>query len=206
MELVEARFSDIPTAVDCLVQAFAHDELVQYFFPGEPDSRMAGTREFFTILMTVRVELGMPAIILKDDGMIVGAVMGYDTNRPEWSKAQSDRWDAFTGSRGGLSERLDTYTQVAKRFEPREPHFYLGVLGVHPDRQGMGAGRILVDAYCRHSDADPSSTGTYLETVGEKNVRFYKRCGFDVAGSAMMDDGVMLHCLFRRKQEAASIS
>lgn len=204
MDLVSAKLKDVPGAVDCLVPAFANDPLLLHFFPGEPGGRAAAAREFFTMLMVARVALNMPVIVLNDGETATGAVMGYDTSRPTWPKEQLARLDALLREWSGLSERFDAYDDLSKQFAPQEPHHYLGVLGVHPNRQGVGAGRTLITAYCRLSEMDPVSSGTYLETASAENVAFYKRCGFDVAGSAAISTDVMLYCLFRPKQAATS--
>jgi ribosomal protein S18 acetylase RimI-like enzyme len=204
MDLVSAKLEDLAGAVDCLVPAFANDPLVLHFFPGEPGRRTGAAREFFTTLMVARVALNMPVIVLNDGEATIGAVMGYDTSRPTWPKAQMVKLDGLLRDWSGLSDRFDAYENLSKQFAPQEPHYYLGVLGVHPNRQGVGAGRTLITAYCRASDMDPVSSGTYLETASAENVAFYKRCGFDVTGSAAINTDVMLYCLFRPKQAAIS--
>jgi GNAT superfamily N-acetyltransferase len=82
-------------------------------------------------------------------------------------------------------------------YEPRQAHYYLGVLGVHPVKQGTGAGRMLIDAYCKLSDQDPLSSGTFLETAEEGNLVFYQHCRFELVGNASLDKDVVLYCLFR---------
>ncbi len=204
MELVSAKHKDVPGAVDCLVPAFANDPLMLHFFPGELGRRAAAARDFFTMLMVARVALHMPVIVLNDGEETFGAVMGYDTSRPAWPKEQLARLDALLRDWSGLSERFDAYDNLSRQFAPRKPHYYLGVLGVHPNRQGVGAGGNLITAFCRLSEMDPISSGTYLETASAENVAYYKRCGFDVAGSAAINTDVVLYCLFRPKRAAMS--
>jgi ribosomal protein S18 acetylase RimI-like enzyme len=68
--------------------------------------------------------------------------------------------------------------RVLERAQPREPHWYLSLLGVDPPRQGRGVGRRLLEAWL--SSIDPDGLPSYLETDRESNVAFYARAGFEV--------------------------
>jgi ribosomal protein S18 acetylase RimI-like enzyme len=60
--------------------------------------------------------------------------------------------------------------------DPHDPHVHLGPIGVSPDVQGRGVGRLLMEHYCGAIDLT-AETG-YLETDRSANVRFYERFGF----------------------------
>lgn len=64
------------------------------------------------------------------------------------------------------------------------PHWYLMVLGTRPDQQAKGLGSELLDLAT--SEADLSRAPCYLETVTERNVAFYSKRGFEVAGRAQL--------------------
>jgi GNAT superfamily N-acetyltransferase len=60
---------------------------------------------------------------------------------------------------------------------PRDPgHWYLAVLGTHPDHQGRGVGAALVEAVTERCDQE--GLPSYLESSKEANVAFYARLGF----------------------------
>lgn len=61
---------------------------------------------------------------------------------------------------------------------PHEPHWYLSVLGVDPDRQGQGFGTALMQPILEVCDRD--GVPAYLESSKEKNVPLYERNGFRV--------------------------
>jgi ribosomal protein S18 acetylase RimI-like enzyme len=67
---------------------------------------------------------------------------------------------------------------------PREPHWYLGTVGVDPAAQGRGAGRALLAAFLRGADAD--RLPAYLETDRAGNLPFYERAGFVVVGETQV--------------------
>ncbi len=61
---------------------------------------------------------------------------------------------------------------------PKEPHYYLELLGVDPPWQGLGFGSRLMQQLTAWADAD--GVGCYLETAKPRNVPFYQRCGFQI--------------------------
>jgi GNAT superfamily N-acetyltransferase len=60
----------------------------------------------------------------------------------------------------------------------REPHYYLGVLGVEPESQGKGLGRALMQPILERCDRD--GIGAYLEASTPRNRALYLRNGFEV--------------------------
>jgi GNAT superfamily N-acetyltransferase len=63
------------------------------------------------------------------------------------------------------------------RFAP-EPHFYLSVLAVAPERQGQGLGGALLAPMLERCTRERRRI--YLETAQPKNVPYYQRHGFRV--------------------------
>jgi GNAT superfamily N-acetyltransferase len=65
-------------------------------------------------------------------------------------------------------------------FHPREPHWYLPLIGVDPHHQGQRLGdRLMAHALAR-SDAD--GLPSYLESSNPRNIPFYERQGFEALG------------------------
>jgi predicted GNAT family acetyltransferase len=72
-----------------------------------------------------------------------------------------------------------------ERFEANhphhEPHYYLSLLGTHPDQRGAGHGmRLLADNLAR---IDDEGIAAYLESTNPANDARYQRVGFEVVGS-----------------------
>jgi GNAT superfamily N-acetyltransferase len=83
---------------------------------------------------------------------------------------------------------------VEKR-HPREPHYYLSILGVDPPRQGEGVGTALLQPMLRRCDEE--GVGAYLETGTERNVRFYSRHGFRVTEEVPLPKGPSMWLMWR---------
>jgi GNAT superfamily N-acetyltransferase len=197
VSLSAASEADVAAATRCAASAFAADPLMHYFFGGSAMGVQAATIRFFTLLMRARLALGMPAIVARREGGVVGVAMGYDTAPPEWPEAYTREWERFEGELPGVEERFDAYGRVADRFRPETPHYYLGVLGVDPGLKGKGLGRTLLEAYCARSAGDARSSGVYLETGSAESLAFYLRNGFVVRGEEDLGGGTPLWCVFR---------
>ncbi|MFN3232949.1 MAG: GNAT family N-acetyltransferase [Alphaproteobacteria bacterium] len=70
---------------------------------------------------------------------------------------------------------------VMDDYHPKEPHWYLAVLGVDPSRQGGGlGGKLLTHMLAR---VDEERLPAYLESSNPRNVSLYLRFGFEPQGT-----------------------
>lgn len=76
--------------------------------------------------------------------------------------------------------RYLSYASALHHRHARGRHWYLWVIGVDPLYQGTGIGGRLMARGLEMVDADAAPA--YLETGSERNVRFYQRFGFRLAG------------------------
>jgi GNAT superfamily N-acetyltransferase len=87
--------------------------------------------------------------------------------------------------------RAPALMQLLERFEeshPTErPHYYLSLLGTHPDQRGKGYGMGLVEENLRQIDAE--GMPAYLESSNPANDRRYEQLGFTRIGKFSTPDG-----------------
>jgi GNAT superfamily N-acetyltransferase len=196
MKIEDATTADVAAAAETLTAAFAHDALIAYFFRTHPEGVGPASVLFFSLLLRLRIALGMPALALREEGQVLGVAMGYDCERPLWPEPFASEWARLEAETPGLAERMAVYEALGRSHEPAAPHYYLGVLGVHPAAQGQGAGKALLEAFCRRSAADPLSAGVYLDTGNPSSLEFYLRNGFVLRGEDALE-GAPLWCVFR---------
>jgi len=72
------------------------------------------------------------------------------------------------------------YMRSALSAHPREPHWYLGFVGVEPELQGQGIGAELIRS--RLSRCDSGDEAAYLESSNVRNNRLYMHLGFRPTG------------------------
>jgi GNAT superfamily N-acetyltransferase len=99
----------------------------------------------------------------------------------EMSPEQEERMSELAS---GLGSEQDNFHELLRRFDtahPRsEPHYYLSLLGTHPDHRGHGLGMRLL----AHDLAliDEEHCAAYLESSNPANNRRYASAGFESVG------------------------
>ncbi len=78
---------------------------------------------------------------------------------------------------------------------PKEPHWYLPLLGVDPMMQSRGLGEIVMRPALDR--CDQTGVPAYLESANPRNVPFYERLGFRVTGEVQVDDTPPLVLMLR---------
>ena len=187
----------VPEAAEVLALAFAGDPLIGFFVPVETEERHAKLRAFFHFFCDLRHDLDWPLIGCEADGRLVAVACPSDPVDLPWPEALGEKYRQLGRDLGAdVVARLERYAGISDPLRPTEPNYYLGIIGVHPDAQGAGYGRALLDATQRLSEAHPTSTGVALDTESATNVRIYERCGYHVHATARLED-VDIWCMFR---------
>lgn len=86
--------------------------------------------------------------------------------------------------------------RILEQHHPPQPHYYLMLLGVHPDFIGRGYARALLEALHARSKAHPLSIGVYLETANPKNIDFYRYFGYQLKTQVKIK-GIETFIMFR---------
>lgn len=120
--------------------------------------------------------LWLPPGVEPDEETMVGLV--------ESAVAEGDREAMF-----GLFEQMGA-------FHPKEPHWYLPLIGTDPAKQGSGHGSALL----RHALAicDRDKLPAYLEASSPRNVPLYRRHGFEALGTIQAGDSPVITPMLRK--------
>jgi ribosomal protein S18 acetylase RimI-like enzyme len=160
---------DLVRGIDTLVTAFTADPVTRWLWP-DPHQYLTSMAPFtraFAGKAFVHdsaygtsdfggVSLWLPPGIHVDDQPV--------TEILERTVSQATRAAAFS-----------VFGQMAG-FHPREPHWYLPIIGADPAYQGRGYGSALLRYALERSDRD--GVVAYLEATNARNVSLYKRHGF----------------------------
>lgn len=95
----------------------------------------------------------------------------------------------------GQAEVFALLEQMDSR-HPAEPHWYLPMIGVVPDKQGNGYGSALLRHAVERCDSDDKLA--YLESSSDKNIPLYERHGFEVLGTIQVGSSPPLFPMLRR--------
>lgn len=87
-----------------------------------------------------------------------------------------------------------------ERHHPREPHWYLPLIGVAAADQGRGVGSALLGVVLERCDRD--GVAAYLEATCERNRDLYARHGFTLRGEVIhLPDGPPLWPMWREPRQ-----
>ncbi len=184
-----ASAPDLPRVVADLHAAFMDDPVLCWAFPDEGRRRRYG-RHYFEMQARRLVRGGLA---WRAEG---GGALWAGPGRWRESPLQALRLGAATfrgiWPHGGRVAR--GLLGIESR-HPREPHLYLAVVGVRPERQGQGLGSALLRPGL--SEADRLYLPAYLESSNPRNVPLYERHGFEVTEETQLAGGPPVWLMWR---------
>lgn len=180
--------------------AFNEDPTWSWAFP-DPERRMEHHRAFWGLFMHSAVPYGW--VWMTEDGG--AASLWIPPGEPELSAEDEAALEplvrSLVGSRG---EDVLTLVESFDSNHPREePHYYLSLLGTHPDHRGQGKGMRLLAANLEEIDA--LGMPAYLESSNRANDHRYERLGFVQVGEFAAPGGEpTVGCMWRDPRSAGS--
>lgn len=177
MEQLKISFlekNDISDASKILSEAMLKVPLHIAVFQGQGEKQRKLIEEMFIELLS---DLPGITFLARIDNKIIGVMRMKSCEGRKIPDAQYQTEDA-----NNINWRKFFWHREWARNDPLDQHWHLGPVGVLPSHQGTGIGTKLLNRFCYEVDA--CSSPAYLETDTEKNVQFYERFGFQVAGES----------------------
>ena len=178
-----ATHEDRAALAVALARAFDDDPVMNWFFPRERRDSIR-FRQFFSMRLRQLMPHGETYTV---DGTAGGAIWALPDR---W---RLGRWEEFRMGVALFTAIWPRVTRTVRGVEliedahPREPHYYLAVLGTDPEAQGRGIGSALMQPVLEMCDRD--EVPAYLESSKERNIDFYARHGFRVTGEVRLPQG-----------------
>jgi ribosomal protein S18 acetylase RimI-like enzyme len=173
--------SELAQTIDVLARAFRDNALNRAVIRSDDaNNRLLSNRHGMQALLPVARRYG-EALIAMVDGVVAGGLVAPPPGRlPLPPPSLLSRLRCLTGQGWRVARRWSQVYEALEALHPKEPHRYLGTLGVDPPLQGRGVGRALLSKWLAGVDQD--GVPAYLETDSERSVRFYESAGFALAG------------------------
>lgn len=172
-----ASAADIDRVTAIITLAFARDPLWGHAM-ARPDGSTAHHGAFWRLF--VEGALRYPCTWLAGGGEATS--IWIPPGGTEMTSEQEQRLADLAGDQLGAA--AGDYFELLSRFEaahPRaEPHYYLTLLGTHPDHRGQGIGMRLLAHDLEQVDAEHAPA--YLESSNPANDRRYASVGFEPHG------------------------
>lgn len=190
-----ATSAELDDLAGALCDAFADDPVQQWLFAGADDEDAARGR-FFQFFVEEYFALGH-TYVLGGDGTAGGALWSPpDRNVLHDGDRIAVLVEMMTEAVG--NEAMTRLPEVARaaEYRPAEPHFYLGILGVSPRRQGEGLGADLVAPVLE--TCDRTGVIAHLESSNPRNLGFYERLGFRAVDDYRCGGGPLMTIMTRQ--------
>jgi ribosomal protein S18 acetylase RimI-like enzyme len=100
-----------------------------------------------------------------------------------------------TGAAEVQGDLASVFEQMGSH-HPKEPHWYLPLIGVDPFQQGKGHGSALMKHALIPCDRD--RTLAYLESSNPKNIPLYERHGFELLGTIQVGTSPPIFPMLRK--------
>ncbi|HJQ07660.1 MAG TPA: GNAT family N-acetyltransferase [Nocardioides sp.] len=172
-EPLTAEQADSATAV--LAEAFFRDPVMSWLLPAEPRRKEA--LEKFLALETAHVLRHPDSLVATRRGTARGVLLVLPPRRwktPFLSEVRHARtYASIFGIRLGRANALQSRLN---RLHPREPHYFIPMIGVATTAQGTGIGSLLLEQLTARADAE--GLPIYLEATSPDSARLYRRHGF----------------------------
>lgn len=174
--ITELSHKCLEEASHVLARAFENDPMVNYVLGKHtPEQR----RAYFAYMCELHCDLEWPVLGYLDHSKLAGLVCVNTPDVKEWPASIVSNYTRLGGQIGqDAIRRLEAYTQLSNRLRPKEPHYYIGVIGVDPDYRGKGYGKLLLDAVQEISRKNPASVGVALDTESTDSLNFYEHNGY----------------------------
>ncbi|MFE3187551.1 GNAT family N-acetyltransferase [Nocardia sp. NPDC059240] len=188
MSVRPAQMSDVPELARVLGIAFADDPIVSWLIRDDA-TRARRTADLWTVQARHHfIPLGGVEVVCNDANSIVGAALWAPPGH--WHADDAATYRQLPGLVRAFRHRLFAAGRFADRMmaaHPREPHWYLAVIGTLPGVRGHGYGQALLNSRLDRCDAD--GIPAYLESSKSDNVPYYQRFGFEDNGTLDVTEG-----------------
>lgn len=194
----------VSQAVDVLCNAFHDYPVMRYVIGpvgGDYDRRLRTLVNFFVM---ARVWRDDPILGVSNGSELIAVATLTLPGKRQPPAALAQLREAVWRELGDAARlRYEAFGQATQKFDMKQPHYHLNMIGVRRSHAGQGLARLLLDAVHAMSNRDPVSLGVTLTTEDFQNVSLYRHFGYQVAGHARVDAQLETWSLFRANNSSA---
>jgi ribosomal protein S18 acetylase RimI-like enzyme len=192
VQVEKLRPGQVDEAADLLSRAFETTPDYTHIFP-DPYTRRDALRGFMRAPVRDAEDEGT-CWAASDGQLLVGVAAWQAPGRYPWSLSRNLRalpnfLPVLRHAPGSLRDLVKFGSNIDAHFPKDQRVWYLQVIGVGPEAQGLGVGRRLLEPAL--DLADREQVPCYLETSNPEAVPFYEKAGFeiDAKGVELMQGG-----------------
>ena len=180
VELVDGESKERRRAViSALTLAFARDPIMRWLYP-EPEAYLTHFPKFADAFGGPAFGAGT-AWAPEDNS---GAALWFPSGvHPDAEAIESVVLSTVEKAK---QDTLSATLEKMDEMHPKEPHWYLAIVGVDSAHQGRGLGAQLMERALARCDEE--GLIAYLESSNPANMSLYERHGFEAIGEIQIDD------------------
>lgn len=114
---------------------------------------------------------------------LIDSTPANEQRRDAQAQPYLERYVEHMGERAAIAAELG---DAMGAHRPDEAHWYLGILGTHPDHQNRGLGSAVLQTML--AKADRLGLPTFLESSNPRNYAFYRRHGYEGVDELVVAD------------------
>jgi GNAT superfamily N-acetyltransferase len=188
--------AQVGAVTDLFARAFYDDPTWSWAFP-DPAKRLENYRRMWGLIIHTAVPYG--SVWTTSDGG--AAAVWIPPGRPELTPEAEAKVEPLL--REALGSHADDVLELMERFGANHPHhpphYYLSLLGTHPEHRGKGKGMALLSQTL--AEIDKEGMPAYLESSNPNNNARYENVGFVQVGEfAAPGDGPTVTRMWRDRQ------
>jgi ribosomal protein S18 acetylase RimI-like enzyme len=186
--------SEQDAAVGAIVAAFRGDPVAQWFYPDRQQYD-----EIFPRFVGILAEAAFAhdGVYCTEDYTAAALWLAPGVHADEKAVAAIVEATIPKTSQPAVAALLERMEQG----HPNQPHWYLPMIGVAPEKQRHGYGSALLKASLERCDAE--DTLAYLEASSIQSVPLYERHGFQVVGRIQVASSPPLFSMLRKPRRNA---
>lgn len=171
-EIIRAGQNDVEVLGQVIAEAFFDLPQSRWLVP-DPGTRRAIFPAYFQLAVEHAMANGTVQTTPDRDAAALWICVEHELPLPP-----ADYLLRLAAVTGTWINRFVTFDAALEQHHPLgEPHHYLNILAVRPDRHGQGIGTSLLSAYHRHLD-QTAGLPAYLEAADERTSCLYRRHGY----------------------------
>jgi ribosomal protein S18 acetylase RimI-like enzyme len=175
IQILPIQPDEIDEASKLISEAFIKTPFTSYVMGGNSEKHRRHVQMGFKPMISKKPG---HVVVAKENRKIVGAM-----RMVKWPDCQNSAMKGIEVLLAALVIRgsafkVRKFRKIWGEHDPKEAHWHIDPITVHPQKQGLGIGSILMEYFCRKVDED--GIPAYLETDQPINVRFYEKFGFKV--------------------------
>lgn len=184
-------------AQSILFHAYRNEPTFQYLFDHRRPGYETRVRATIRELIDLYFELNQDAIgVVVNDTLVAVAFIGDPDMRLNLAEQISWRIRMVLTAGFASTRRYLDYHEKIKDMLPQSHTHQLPLMGVNPQHQNKGYGRLLLKTVEKLCEENPRGTGLVLDTGSSRYLPFYESEGFRSLGKIQLGD-FEDHVLFR---------